>query len=253
MLDAVLLDLDNTLYLYDEPAFYEDYFKRIVPYFANLVPPDQFQDRLLRALKALMQSDGRVPNSLCFLDIFCYRMRGRLPAVWQRFISFYETDYDRIPVKGEKPAGLYKVIDRLAQWGLKLAIASNPLFPLIAQKKRLAWTGLEGDRFELVTHLENMSYVKPRAGYYRQVCEALKTAPERCLMVGNDPINDMAARHAGLSTYLTLDARDGHYRWSTLETTLDRGTDSPPPPDFNGQLADLPNAVSRLMHQRSKR
>lgn len=243
MLDAVLLDLDNTLFLYNEPDFYKEYFNRITPYFANLIPPDQFKDRLDRSLNALMQNSGRVPNSLCFLDTFCYRMRARLPAIWQRFLSFYETEYDRIPVQGETPDGLHMVIDHLSQKRLKLVIASNPLFPLIAQEKRLAWTGLERDRFDFVTHLENMSYIKPRKGYYRQICEVLQAAPDRCLMVGNDPINDMAARGVGLSTYLTMDAHDGKYQWAIL----DHGSGDAYPPDFRGPLANLPDIVDRLM------
>jgi FMN phosphatase YigB (HAD superfamily) len=243
MLDAVFLDLDNTLYLFDEPAFYERFFHRIIPFFRDLIPPDQFEDRLRRALKALQQNDGRVPNSVCFLDTFCYRYRARLPAIWQRFIEFYESEYDHIPVEGKPAPGLHMVIDHLSQKGLTLVVASNPLFPRIAQEKRLAWTGVERKRFNLITHLENMAFVKPNEGYFHQICALLNLAPHHCLMVGNDPLNDMAAVKAGLKTYLTTDARDADYRWETMreEKTV------PPSPAMCGPLAALLEAVDRWL------
>lgn len=243
MLEAVFMDLDNTMFLFDEPTFYQGYYQRIMPYFANLVPPDQFMDRLKRSLQALSLNDGRVPNSLCFLDTFCYRYRARLPAIWQRFLDFYASEYDGIPVEGQSPPELTRVIDYLIRCGLKLVVASNPLFPLIAQEKRLAWTGLDSHRFELVTHIENMSFVKPSQGYFRQICEVLKLPASKCLMVGNDPVNDMAAGGAGLNTYLTTDACIGNYRWASM----DEGKQVPRSYDFKGPLADLPKAVHQLM------
>jgi FMN phosphatase YigB (HAD superfamily) len=244
MMEAVFLDLDNTLFLFDEAAFYANYFIRIKPFFADLIPPEQFQERLRRSLRALVQNDGRVPNSLCFLDTFCFRYRARLPAVWQRFLFFYESEYDQIPVRGQAAPGLKAVISDLSRRGLRLVVASNPVFPLIAQQKRLAWAGLESKQFELMTHLENMSHVKPNPGYFQEIYEILQVSPERCLMVGNDPVNDMAAGCAGLRTYLTTDARNGNYRWSSVAAD---NQDSLVQPDFYGPLADLPKALDQLM------
>ncbi len=63
-------------------------------------------------------------------------------------------------------------------------IASNPLWPSIAQNKRLAWAGLGDLDFDLVTHIENMTYCKPRVEYYREICVKIGERPEACLMVG---------------------------------------------------------------------
>jgi FMN phosphatase YigB (HAD superfamily) len=244
LLEAVLFDLDNTLYLYDEPSFYEHYFEKIIPFFADLVPADEFKDRLHRSLLALMQNDGRVPNSLCFLDTFCYRYRSRLPSIWQRFIAFYESEYDSIPVQGQPPEGLYKVVDHLHQRGLRMVVASNPIFPLIVQEKRLGWTGLDRDQFEFITHMENMAWAKPSKGYFLQICEELGLTPERCVMVGNDPVNDMAAGDIGMHTYLTTDAVDSNFRWATINHCPNEPLSQP---DHRGPLAGLSIALDKYM------
>lgn len=244
MLEAVLLDLDNTMIFYDEDAFYQRYFAKIIPYFADLIPPDQFMDRMGRALKALTENPGNVPNSLYFLDTFCFRYRARQPMVWQRFLSFYEDEFDTIPVSVQTAPGLHAMLDRFTCWRLKLVVASNPVFPKIVQEKRLAWAGLAPDRFEMVTYMENMSFVKPSPSYYLQICDAIGVSPAACLMVGNDAINDMAAGHAGLRTFLTTDAQqlgfpsEPMFGYPSVEPS--------PPPEFSGPLVELPAIVSRL-------
>jgi len=47
----------------------------------------------------------------------------------------------------------------------------------------------------LVTHIENMSFCKPRIEYYLEICWKIDEPPEACLMVGNDPINGATARN----------------------------------------------------------
>ena len=53
MLNAVLFDLDNTLVLFDETAFYGRYFGKLADFFADLLPPPQMQERVLRATRSL--------------------------------------------------------------------------------------------------------------------------------------------------------------------------------------------------------
>ena len=57
MLQAVLLDLDNTLILYDEPAFYERYFAALSRFFSDLFTPPELsipgvERKLIEELKA---------------------------------------------------------------------------------------------------------------------------------------------------------------------------------------------------------
>jgi FMN phosphatase YigB (HAD superfamily) len=244
MLKAILLDLDNTLILFDETAFYLRYMERIIPYFADIVPEEAFRDRLLEGIRGLARNDGTISNSHHFMDTFCAGHDDRREAIWARFMRFYQTEYDHIPVDVRIPSGMEALLDQLHAWQLPLVVATNPLFPEIAQAKRLAWGGLDQGRFALLTHMENMSYVKPRMEYYQQVCEMIGVQPRHCLMVGNDAVNDMVAGVAGLKTYLTTDAGEIDYRAVTKGRKVRRGESHPA--DFSGPLTGLAAVVDRL-------
>ncbi|MBI5551969.1 MAG: HAD family hydrolase [Desulfobacterales bacterium] len=245
MLTAVLLDLDNTLVLFDETAFYLRYMERIVPFFEDLLPGAAFSDRLLRGIRALRKNDGQVSNQDFFMDVFCDGLSDRRQAIWERFLRFYESEYDHIPVTFQKPAGLENVIDQLQRQNLKLVVATNPIFPQVAQEKRLAWAGLDPGRFVLLTHLGNMGYAKPHPEYYRQICAMIEVPPEQCLMVGNDGINDMIAGSVGLKTFQTTEAGVIDYRAVTKGRDVREGLAHAA--DFSGPLAQVPAVVARLM------
>ena len=52
-----------------------------------------------------------------------------------------------------------------------------------------------------------MHYCKPRLEYYEEICYKIKEKPENCLMVGDDPVNDMVVGKMGMKTFLTTDSR----------------------------------------------
>lgn len=240
MLKAILFDLDNTLILFDEARFYQEYFRRIETRFADLMPADIFRKRLISATHALLQNNGKMINVEYFMNAFTEQSADRRDKLWNRFLHFYETEYDKIKVNIRLPDDLHETLDKIVRTGLKLVLASNPIFPLNVQMKRLAWAGLDHSHFDLVTHIENMSFCKPRIEYYQEICRKINEPPRACLMVGNDPINDMIAARAGLKTYLTDDSKDS---WRvTLDVSEDLLKDQIlhiPEPDFKGPLSDV--------------
>jgi FMN phosphatase YigB (HAD superfamily) len=146
------------------------------------------------------------------------------------------------------PKGAREVFFQLQIKNLKLVIASNPMWPLDVQMKRLSWAGLGDLHFDLVTHIENMSYCKPRIEYYEEICTKVDERPESCLMVGNDPINDMIVATIGMKTFLIVDRL--HFDESSLEMSrkirIDPKTEIPVP-DFKGSLSGVPEAVDVLL------
>jgi FMN phosphatase YigB (HAD superfamily) len=247
MLKAVLLDLDNTMVLFSEPQFYQRYFKRIGPFFADLFNPKAFIERMIRATRGLKDNNGQKLNVDHFLD---FLTAGNVPAqreqVWQRFIQFYTQEYDRIERQVSAPEGLGKTLDFLTASGLTLVLASNPIFPEFVHQKRMAWVGIAPtDPWTLITHIGNMSYVKPRSGYFLEISRMIAIPPQQCLMVGNDALNDMAAGRVGMHTFLTTDVEALDY--GSLQMTVAR-EDPPPltPPDFSGRFKELPRIVTQL-------
>ena len=245
MLKAVLFDLDNTLIHFGERQFFQGYIPAITRVFADIMPGDLFLERLLSSTGAVLKNNGQMLNVDCFMNAFCAGYEEHRDEFWRRFMTFYETEYDQFRSLASVPPGVRELLLQLREKSLKLVIASNPLWPSIAQNKRLAWAGLGDLQFDLITHVENMTYCKPKVEYYQEVCSMIGERPEACLMVGNDPVNDMVVAVIGMKTYLVTDAdssglevsRSG-YRLSPLDI---------PKPDFEGPLRDVPEAEKALL------
>lgn len=253
MLNAILLDLDNTLILYDEPRFYQDYFKRLGPHFADILPGEKFVERLITATRALLQNNGKVTNAEYFLKIFSRGFADRKNDLWDRFLHFYQTDYAKLAANETLPHALHETIASMIRSGLKLVLASNPIFPFNVQMKRLAWAGLEQVPFVLVTHIENMSFCKPRIEYYLEICQKISEPPDACLMVGNDPVNDMTAALTGMKTYLTDNAGGAGMVSADNEKMLQKlQIEDIPAPHFTGPLFKVPSAVQHFTGSRPK-
>lgn len=246
-IDTVLFDLDNTLVLYDEPLFYQHYFPLIAGRFADLLPFADFRTRLVQAVRGLRHNAGRQINRRLFLSVFGEGLALPAEALWARFIAFYREDFSRIDVPVRPPEGLTEVLAWLQSRRLRLAVATNPIFPEFVQRQRLDWIGLAAFPFALISHIDNMSHVKPHPGYYGEVCRTLAAAPGRCLMVGNDAVNDMAAGAAGLHTYRCTDAElQGARSVALPESDSSVAAAVPLTPDFEGPLKGLPEALRRL-------
>ncbi len=249
MLKAILFDLDNTLILYEEARFYRGYFREIEKLFADIMPAEKFMERLIDTIKALVQSNGEVTNAEYFMEAFAQGYKDRKDELWNRFLVFYETEYDKLEANCKLPNDLHETMDNIVQTGLKLVLASNPIFPLNVHMKRLAWAGLEHLPLEMVTHIENMSFCKPRIEYYLQISQKINEPPETCMMVGNDPVNDMVAANAGMMTYLTNDSKDKwRVRVDTSEVLERLRIENIPEPDFKGPLSEVPDAIKLFYH-----
>ncbi|MDA8142259.1 MAG: HAD family hydrolase [Desulfobacteraceae bacterium] len=244
MINTILLDLDNTMVLFDETAFYLRFMEHITPYFGDLVPAAEFGDRLLIGIRELRNNDGSLSNREYFLNHFCRGIDNQRHAIWQRFLSFYQSEYEKIPVQAARPDGLEELLDQLEAWGLRIVVATNPIFHEIAPNKRMAWVGIDPRRFLLTTHIDNMGFVKPRREYYQQLCGLLGTPPEQCLMVGNDLINDMVAGTAGIKTFLSTESGIIDYTALTKGRSLRGGEKHAP--DFSGPLAAVLTVVAGL-------
>lgn len=245
MLKAVLFDLDNTLIHFGERQFFQGYIPAVTKAFADVMPGNLFLDRLLSSTGAVLNNNGQMLNVDCFMNAFCKGYEPRRDEFWRRFTRFYETEYDQFRSLASAAAGAREMLLQLQERSFKVVIASNPLWPSIAQNKRLAWAGLGDLDFDLITHIENMTYCKPRVEYYREICAKIGERPEACLMVGNDPVNDMVVGTIGMKTFLVTDNDPADLVMS--RTTYGAAPSGIPKPDFEGALRGVPEAVKSLL------
>jgi FMN phosphatase YigB (HAD superfamily) len=248
MLKAVLFDLDNTLILFNEVKFVSAYFPLIAEKFADVLPAGRFAEKLLQATLELHKNDGSRINREAFIKAFCNDIPLSAEEIWRRFEKFYMDDFDTFKEMVAAPECAHNVFNHIREKGLKIVIATNPIWPLVAQMKRLSWVGLDEFEIALVTNIDNMTFCKPQLGYYREICSLIGEKPEDCLMVGDDPANDMVAAKIGMKTYLTVDSLD--HAEKPLEFSkqvIGNNTEGIPPADFEGPLACAVEAIDTLL------
>lgn len=210
MIKAVLFDLDGTLLPMDQEAFTKGYFKELAKALCPLgIAADALISAVWRGTEAMVKNDGSMSNAERFWASFQESTgadEARVRAFRQASDAFYAGAFHQARrYAGENPLAAEAV--RLAsQGGRRVALATNPLFPMAGQRTRMSWIGLEEADFALVTSYESDRWCKPNPRYYTEVCARLGLPPEECLMIGNDEREDMAAAtEAGLSCYLVED------------------------------------------------
>jgi len=203
---TVLFDLDGTLLPMDYDLFIKTYFDLLAKKMATLgYEPEGLIKAVWKGTAAMVRNDGTKTNEDTFWDVFCgiygESAREHIP----QFDDFYRTDFQKVKdVCGYTPeaAGTVRLCREL---GLGVALATNPVFPLVATDSRIRWTGMTPADFDLVTTYENARYCKPNPAYYEDICRTLGVGPENCLMVGNDVSDDMPAASLGMQVFLLTD------------------------------------------------
>jgi len=227
LLQAILFDLDDTLIRTDTDAFLRRYFDSLEQYLSDICDGEMLQRWIGLSCQRIMASEHPEQTNL---EAFCEeftRLSGlERDEYWPRLRQFYSEVYpalkdDITPMPNARRA----VLEAKAR-GLRLVIATNPLFPLEAVEARLRWGGIDDVEFDLLTALENMHYAKPQPQYYLEAAQAIGVEAEKCLAVGNDMVLDIIpAKRAGMWTYLVCEgdceARSEVDAWGTLGSFVD--------------------------------
>ncbi len=206
MIKTILFDLDNTLILFDEVKFFRAYIKKVAPIMSDIVAPHILWKMVLNSTKAVLHNNGELTNKEVFFNTFTMGLEDKTVEIWNRFQRFYEKEFDQLKSLVTPNKGISEILSFLIQKGIKIVIASNPFWPSLAMEKRMSWAGIFKKQVQLITHMENMHFCKPRLEYYQEICNKLMENPEDCLMVGDDPVNDMIAGKIGIKTFLTTDS-----------------------------------------------
>lgn len=206
MLKAVLFDLDGTLLPMDQDKFVEYYFgllcKKMAPFGYE---PKALIKAVWGGTAAMVKNDGSCRNEEAFwhffLGVYGEAARSHIPV----FEEFYAREFQQArSVCGYTPKAL-ETIEMVKTLGLRVILATNPLFPAVATQSRIRWAGLEPEAFEFYTTYENSNTCKPNPAYYREILQKRGLRPEDCLMVGNDVGEDMIAETLGMKVFLLTD------------------------------------------------
>lgn len=200
---TVLFDLDGTLLPMDQDIFTKTYFSLLAKKLAPLgYEPNALIEGIWAGTKAMVKNDGRGTNEEIFWEDFCSRFGPQAKDDLPAFDAFYREDFHHVQQSCGFEPHAAEVVSLCKELGLRVALATNPIFPAIATEQRIAWAGLTTEDFALYTTYENSSHCKPNIEYYREVLSALGAKAEECLMVGNDVDEDMIAETLGMSVFL---------------------------------------------------
>ena len=174
-----------------------------------MIPRGYDSEKLIKVIwegtGGMVMNSGDAPNEEAFWKIFFDRYPERNDEERKVFDEFYVINFDEAKDScGFNPES-GKTIKSLKDKGYDLILASNPIFPRIAQEKRMRWAGVDPNDFSYITTYENSCYCKPNPGYYREILQNMELKPEECLMVGNDVTEDMVAASLGMKVYLVTD------------------------------------------------
>lgn len=198
---GVLFDLDGTLLDVDVREFLPRYFRALDEAVSPSFPRVDLVPAVLAATGAMQRPHPGLTNREVFYRDFELKTGIDLEEEWPVFERFYREVFPTLgapykPMPGARGAVLAA---RAAGW--RVAIATQPIFPLVAIEHRLRWAGLGDLEFDLVTTYEVMEACKPQPAFFLQVCATIGCAPGDCVMVGDDAEADMAAGAVGIETF----------------------------------------------------
>ncbi|MCC7450655.1 MAG: DinB family protein [Anaerolineae bacterium] len=236
MIKAVLLDLDDTLLHTHTDHFVRRYLEQlaqtITEQYPRLANAETTPGQALRlAARATSTStDPTRTNGETFLGTIADLLHIPMAELMALFEAFHRGFYQELGNDVEVIPAAAPLVDRLIDMGMAVVIATNPFFAPGAVMQRLAWGGLDRPRqpYALITHIENMHFVKPSPHYYEEILARVGAEADEAIMIGDSMDNDIIpAMQAGLHTY-----------W------IDQGVPPIETPDGSGTLEDFARLVA---------
>ena len=202
---TLLLDLDNTLLDSNMDTFIPAYFQALSGFLKDQVEPELMLSALLSGTRKMMASNDASRTLQQVFDDEFFPKIGLVREEFQPIIDrFYEEVFPTLSyLTAPRPEAVELVEWALAQ-GMRLAVATNPLFPLAAIHHRMRWAGLPPEQvpFLVVSAYETFHFTKPNPAYFAEVLGRLGWPDGPVLMVGDDTGNDLPGATAlGLATY----------------------------------------------------
>jgi len=209
--NTILFDLDDTLLENNPEQCLPHYFEALGNYVTPVMDKQLFLQAMMIAVDVMTASEETaVSNHDIFWQSF-ETTTGRMQASLEpRLQEFYRDVFPQLEsYTGNRPVAL-ELMNYCFAKGWKVAIATNPVFPLAAIEERLRWAGVPVTAFDyaLVTVFENSSATKPHSAYYQQIVQKIDSKPSGTLMVGNDWELDIEPTAAlGMSAYWISDGK----------------------------------------------
>lgn len=203
MINTILFDLDGTLLPIELEDFQNVYLTALTRKFSDLVEANALINMIMASTHKMVQNTDKVKNELVFMDsLKSFIGEDDLKVYQERFLDFYHNEFIALKNVIRPNLEIREAVSLLKEKGYDLIVATNPMFPQIAIEKRIEWAGFKPSEFIYMSTFEKNHYCKPNLDYYKEVLSDNQKLPHECMMVGNDPFEDLVASKLGLKTYL---------------------------------------------------
>ena len=202
---TLLLDLDNTLLDSSMDTFLPAYFQALSGFLRDKVEPETMLPVLLSGTRKMMaNADPTHTLQEVFASEFFPKVGMAREELQPLFDQFYEEEFPTLRYLTNPRPEAIEMIDWALEQGIRLAIATNPLFPLAAIHHRMRWAGLPPEEipFLVVSAYETFHFAKPNPAYFAEVLGRIGWPEGPVVMVGDDIERDLPGSFAlGLPTY----------------------------------------------------
>jgi len=203
---GLLMDLDNTLVEIDVDAFIERYVGAVA---ARVLPGDAARGQAIVAgatYRMLAERDAARTNRDRLLDALAAEVGETSADLWQRLAAAAAEVLPALRPMARPLPGARDVVLEARRRGLRIALATNPIYPRTVVVERLRWAGLGERDVDHVAALECATDTKPHRAYFEGLAEALGLGLDECLMVGDDPDQDIPDRPTPLRVQILAPA-----------------------------------------------
>jgi FMN phosphatase YigB (HAD superfamily) len=203
MAPTVLFDLDDTLLSTNMDQFLPGYFKALSTALSHLGPPGKIIRQINTAVNQMVANQDPSKTLKEVFDSHFYTPLGTTEANCRQTLqAFYQNDYPHLkPITQPKPLAK-ELVNWCRSQGIRMAIATNPLFPHSATRQRIEWAGLIPEDFEFFTTYDDFHFTKPHLAYYAEVLGRLGWPEGPVLMVGDNlPFDLLPMDSMGFPTF----------------------------------------------------
>lgn len=208
-IDIALIDLDGTLINLDWRKNMSQYYKKIKRILPDLGANLTYFYAIRWAAKKMMADESG--DMLNIEKFFKYLARAtKIPDEKNRemYFKFYYESFSDFKGDIAEVDGAHDLIKICKKNGMKLVLATNPVFPLQAVSERLSWGKFDAEDFDLITHIQNFSHCKPSTQYFLEILKRIGGKIEDTFMVGDDHYYDIKpCQKLGIKTWWCLDRK----------------------------------------------